>query len=81
MLIASIASLLLVVIFISTMKRYNNKRIMIRSTPLNKFLDWAKITVWFLKITMQYMKGHSKWHIYTRLPKAYYNFMKSYKWN
>ena len=39
---------------------------------MRKFID---LTKWFYIESMSYMEGHSKWHIYTRMPKSYIRFM------
>ena len=37
--------------------------------------EYIDLTKWFYTETMSYMKGYSKWYIYTRMPKAYIKFM------
>jgi hypothetical protein len=39
---------------------------------MKEFID---LTKWFYTESMSYMKGYSKWYIYTRMPLKYVKFM------
>lgn len=32
--------------------------------------------VWFVKTSLSYMEGYSKWYIWTRMPKAYFKYFR-----
>ena len=38
--------------------------------------EFIEITKWFYKESMSYMDGHSKWHIYSGMPRAYIRFIR-----
>jgi hypothetical protein len=36
---------------------------------------FIQLTKWFHNESLSYMKGYSKWYVYTRMPLKYFKFM------